>query len=167
MTPFIYYHFLTLRYTSRRNPYTRNMFHELRLATETVANQPKVRFLKFFWRNCLNEMNGTRFEWCDKTFSTRINFKIGTLNALSSFNLLRIFLWKIFVKSWFQEPKIGKAKPRNRLELFALLNLKIFLFFFFWNHKFKRIDQVQIFLALLNYAILTFKFKFETKLWSS
>lgn len=42
MTPFIYYHFLTLRYTSRRNPYTRNMFHELRLATEVVANNPKV-----------------------------------------------------------------------------------------------------------------------------
>lgn len=42
MTPFIYYHFLTLRYTSRRNPYTRNMFHELRLATESVANQSKT-----------------------------------------------------------------------------------------------------------------------------
>lgn len=42
MTPFIYYHFLTLRYTSRRNPNTRNMFHELRLATEAVASNPKA-----------------------------------------------------------------------------------------------------------------------------
>jgi transmembrane protein 33 len=42
MTPFIYYHFLTLRYTSRRNPHTRNMFHELRLATEALANNPKA-----------------------------------------------------------------------------------------------------------------------------
>jgi len=42
MTPFIYYHFLALRYTSRRNPYNRNMFHELRLATESMANSPRV-----------------------------------------------------------------------------------------------------------------------------
>lgn len=42
MTPFIYYHFLALRYTSRRNPYNRNMFHELRLATESMANNPRV-----------------------------------------------------------------------------------------------------------------------------
>jgi hypothetical protein len=42
MTPFIYYHFLTLRYSSRRNPHTRNMFHELRLATENIANNPKA-----------------------------------------------------------------------------------------------------------------------------
>lgn len=42
MTPFVYYHFLSLRYSSRRNPYNRNMFHELRLATEVLANNPKV-----------------------------------------------------------------------------------------------------------------------------
>lgn len=42
MTPFIYYHFLTLRYSSRRNPHTRNMFHELRLAVEAVASNPKA-----------------------------------------------------------------------------------------------------------------------------
>lgn len=42
MTPFIYYHFLSLRYSSRRNPHTRNMFHELKLATENVANNPKA-----------------------------------------------------------------------------------------------------------------------------
>lgn len=42
MTPFIYYHFLALRYSSRRNPYNRNMFHELRLATESFANRPAV-----------------------------------------------------------------------------------------------------------------------------
>lgn len=42
MTPFVYYHFLALRYSSRRNPYNRNTFHELRLATEALANNPKV-----------------------------------------------------------------------------------------------------------------------------
>lgn len=42
MTPFTYYHFLVLRYSSRRNPYTRNMFYELRIATEAVANNPSA-----------------------------------------------------------------------------------------------------------------------------
>lgn len=42
MTPFLYYHFLSLRYSSRRNPYNSKMFHELRLATEALANNPKV-----------------------------------------------------------------------------------------------------------------------------
>lgn len=40
LTPFIYYHFLTQRYNSRRNPYSRNMFHELRLLVESVASKP-------------------------------------------------------------------------------------------------------------------------------
>jgi transmembrane protein 33 len=30
VTPFIFYRFLGLRYSSRRNPYTRAIFHELR-----------------------------------------------------------------------------------------------------------------------------------------
>lgn len=42
MTPFIFYHFLVLRYSSRRNPHTRNVFYELRLAIEAVANKPQV-----------------------------------------------------------------------------------------------------------------------------
>lgn len=41
-TPLAYFHFLTLRYSSRRNLHTRNMFHELRLVTETFANKPSV-----------------------------------------------------------------------------------------------------------------------------
>ncbi len=41
LTPFIYYRFLSLRYTSRRNPYTRNMFHELRLSTEYLIYKPQ------------------------------------------------------------------------------------------------------------------------------
>ncbi|XP_075235254.1 transmembrane protein 33-containing Krueppel homolog 2 [Lycorma delicatula] len=40
LTPFVYYHFLSLRYNSRRNPYTRNMFHELRLVIESTAAKP-------------------------------------------------------------------------------------------------------------------------------
>lgn len=40
VTPFIYYRFLSLRYASRRNPYTRTVFHELRLVTEYYASKP-------------------------------------------------------------------------------------------------------------------------------
>ncbi|XP_059488007.1 Krueppel homolog 2 [Neocloeon triangulifer] len=47
LTPFIYYNFLTLRYSSRRNPYTRNMFREIRVNLENVANKPSFpAFLK-------------------------------------------------------------------------------------------------------------------------
>ncbi|KAJ8927128.1 hypothetical protein NQ314_020401 [Rhamnusium bicolor] len=42
LTPFIYYHFLTQRYASRRNPYTRNMFHELRILFESTASKPNI-----------------------------------------------------------------------------------------------------------------------------
>ncbi|KAL5282222.1 TMEM33 family protein [Megaselia abdita] len=37
MTPFIYYHFIVMRYMSRRNPYTRSMFTELRMSVEHLA----------------------------------------------------------------------------------------------------------------------------------
>jgi len=37
---FMYYRFLTLRYTSHRNPYTRNIFYELRQSTEYLCNKP-------------------------------------------------------------------------------------------------------------------------------
>ncbi|XP_055387403.1 Krueppel homolog 2 [Condylostylus longicornis] len=41
LTPFIYYHFLSMRYLSRRNMYTRQMFSELRMAVEVMArNSP-------------------------------------------------------------------------------------------------------------------------------
>ncbi|KPJ01371.1 PREDICTED: Krueppel homolog 2 [Papilio xuthus] len=42
MTPFVYYYFLTWRYTSRRNPYTRNTFRELRVAAERAASSPSA-----------------------------------------------------------------------------------------------------------------------------
>ncbi|KAI4462388.1 transmembrane protein 33 [Holotrichia oblita] len=42
LTPFIYYHFLVQRYSSRRNPYTRNMFHELRVLLEAAAAKPSM-----------------------------------------------------------------------------------------------------------------------------
>lgn len=42
LTPFIYYHFLVQRYTSRRNPYTRNMFRELRVLLEVTAAKPSM-----------------------------------------------------------------------------------------------------------------------------
>lgn len=40
ITPFVYYRFLSLRYASRRNPYNRTVFHELRLVTEYYASRP-------------------------------------------------------------------------------------------------------------------------------
>ncbi|XP_074037875.1 transmembrane protein 33-containing Krueppel homolog 2 [Leptinotarsa decemlineata] len=42
LTPFIYYHFLVQRYNSRRNPYTRNMFRELRMLSESTASKPNM-----------------------------------------------------------------------------------------------------------------------------
>ncbi|XP_059050223.1 Krueppel homolog 2 [Achroia grisella] len=42
VTPFVYYYFVTWRYTSRRNPYTRNMFRELRTAAEKQAARPAL-----------------------------------------------------------------------------------------------------------------------------
>lgn len=38
MTPLVYYQFLVMRYSSRRNPYTRNVFYELRLMADNFAN---------------------------------------------------------------------------------------------------------------------------------
>jgi len=40
LIPFVYYRFITLRYASRRNPYTRQMFTELRLVIEHQVNKP-------------------------------------------------------------------------------------------------------------------------------
>ncbi|UJR09554.1 hypothetical protein I4U23_013790 [Adineta vaga] len=37
---FMYYRFLTLRYTSQRNPYTRTSFTEIRQAVEGLCNRP-------------------------------------------------------------------------------------------------------------------------------
>ncbi|BFF93432.1 Krueppel homolog 2 [Drosophila madeirensis] len=37
MTPIIYYHYVVMRYTSRRNPYPRNAFAELRITFEALA----------------------------------------------------------------------------------------------------------------------------------
>ncbi|XP_050672978.1 Krueppel homolog 2 [Leptidea sinapis] len=42
MTPFMYYYFVMWRYASRRNPYTRNTFHELRALTERTAQRPSL-----------------------------------------------------------------------------------------------------------------------------
>lgn len=41
VTPFLYYRFLSLRYTSRRNPYCRTICHELRMSLEALAYNPR------------------------------------------------------------------------------------------------------------------------------
>ncbi|KAF4530089.1 hypothetical protein B566_EDAN001345 [Ephemera danica] len=54
LTPFIYYNFLSLRYSSRRNPYTRNMFRDMRVMVETTANKPGVpAFLRSWLTNAI------------------------------------------------------------------------------------------------------------------
>jgi len=40
ITPFLYYRFLGMRYTSRRNPYCRTICHELKLSMEVLAYSP-------------------------------------------------------------------------------------------------------------------------------
>ncbi|XP_045529915.1 Krueppel homolog 2 [Pieris napi] len=42
LTPFMYYYFVLWRYASRRNPYTRNTFRELRSVAERVANKESL-----------------------------------------------------------------------------------------------------------------------------
>ncbi|XP_004923819.1 Krueppel homolog 2 [Bombyx mori] len=42
MSPFVYYYFVTWRYASRRNPYTRNTFRELRVAADGLTQRPWV-----------------------------------------------------------------------------------------------------------------------------
>ncbi|XP_066900706.1 Krueppel homolog 2 [Halyomorpha halys] len=47
LTPFFYYQFLVMRYKSHRNPYTKNMFHELRLILDDFSAKPNTpSFLK-------------------------------------------------------------------------------------------------------------------------
>lgn len=55
---FMYYRFLTLRYTSHRNPYTRNLFYELRIVVESVCNRPSCpQFLSRFAFNTIGFIN--------------------------------------------------------------------------------------------------------------
>ncbi|XP_077264926.1 transmembrane protein 33-containing Krueppel homolog 2 isoform X1 [Temnothorax americanus] len=42
LTPFIYYQFLKLRLASQRNPFTRNVFYELRNGLSSVSKKPAV-----------------------------------------------------------------------------------------------------------------------------
>ncbi|CAF4963340.1 unnamed protein product, partial [Rotaria socialis] len=51
---FMYYRFLTLRYTSQRNPYTKNMFYELRQSVEYLCNKPACPSV--IARLCFNAM---------------------------------------------------------------------------------------------------------------
>lgn len=39
LLPFVYYRFLTLRYSSRRNPYCRQLFYELRVTVESLTSR--------------------------------------------------------------------------------------------------------------------------------
>ncbi|GAB1601552.1 transmembrane protein 33-like [Argonauta hians] len=39
--PFIYYRFIAMRYTSRRNPYCRTLFHEMRITVEMLCSKPQ------------------------------------------------------------------------------------------------------------------------------
>ncbi|NP_001187470.1 transmembrane protein 33 [Ictalurus punctatus] len=54
LQPFIYYRFLTLRYASRRNPYCRTLFTELRILLEHFVMKPACP--AFFRRMYLNSI---------------------------------------------------------------------------------------------------------------
>ncbi|XP_030047199.1 transmembrane protein 33 [Microcaecilia unicolor] len=54
LQPFIYYRFLTLRYTSRRNPYCRTLFTELRIIVEHLIMKPACP--DFVRRLCLSSI---------------------------------------------------------------------------------------------------------------
>ncbi|XP_012864560.1 PREDICTED: transmembrane protein 33 isoform X1 [Dipodomys ordii] len=54
LQPFIYYRFLTLRYSSRRNPYCRNLFNELRIVVEHIIMKPACPL--FVRRLCLQSI---------------------------------------------------------------------------------------------------------------
>uniref|UniRef100_A0A673U634 Transmembrane protein 33 n=1 Tax=Suricata suricatta TaxID=37032 RepID=A0A673U634_SURSU len=54
LQPFIYYRFLTLRYSSRRNPYCRTLFNELRIVVEHVIMKPACPL--FVRRLCLQSI---------------------------------------------------------------------------------------------------------------
>uniref|UniRef100_A0A9L0I4N8 Transmembrane protein 33 n=1 Tax=Equus asinus TaxID=9793 RepID=A0A9L0I4N8_EQUAS len=54
LQPFIYYRFLTLRYSSRRNPYCRTLFNELRIIVEHIIMKPACPL--FVRRLCLQSI---------------------------------------------------------------------------------------------------------------
>ncbi|XP_036372896.1 transmembrane protein 33-like [Megalops cyprinoides] len=54
LQPFIYYRFVTLRYASRRNPYCRTLFTELRVLVEHLIMKPSCP--AFLRRMCLNSI---------------------------------------------------------------------------------------------------------------
>lgn len=53
--PFLFFQFLSLRYSSHRNPYTRTMFYELRVNMEQFAAKPAVPAI---CRNLVHQMIG-------------------------------------------------------------------------------------------------------------
>uniref|UniRef100_A0A8V0YSF1 Transmembrane protein 33 n=1 Tax=Gallus gallus TaxID=9031 RepID=A0A8V0YSF1_CHICK len=55
LQPFIYYRFLTLRYSSRRNPYCRTLFTELRIVVEHLIMKPSCPV--FVRRLCLSSIS--------------------------------------------------------------------------------------------------------------
>ncbi|XP_066576573.1 transmembrane protein 33 [Amia ocellicauda] len=54
LQPFLYYRFLTLRYSSRRNPYCRTLFTELRILLEHLVMKPVCP--AFVRRMCLSSI---------------------------------------------------------------------------------------------------------------
>ncbi|XP_041050864.1 transmembrane protein 33-like isoform X6 [Carcharodon carcharias] len=67
--PFFYYRFLTLRYASRRNPYCRTLFYELRVTIEQLTTRPSCptfirsachKAIKLTWILCQGGVNAWR-----------------------------------------------------------------------------------------------------------
>ncbi|EDV20572.1 expressed hypothetical protein [Trichoplax adhaerens] len=58
LLPFVYYRFLCMRYTSQRNPYSRQVFYQYRLAIEYLTSRPSCpAFLRTFGYRFINFVN--------------------------------------------------------------------------------------------------------------
>lgn len=58
LVPFMYFRFLTFRYASRRNPYCKQIFQELRIVTENYCAKPTTPgFIKNFLTKCITMLS--------------------------------------------------------------------------------------------------------------
>ncbi|XP_072040478.1 transmembrane protein 33-like [Amphiura filiformis] len=58
LVPFMYFRFLTFRYASRRNPYCKQIFHEMRIVTENYCQKETTpAFIKNFLTKCITMLS--------------------------------------------------------------------------------------------------------------
>lgn len=109
LLPFIYYRFLTLRYTSRRNPYCRTLFTELRILLEHFIMKPACP--AFFRKMCLSSI----------AFISRLAPTGVWLNSIKVlFSLCFVFPpFKMWLKLWW-----GQTLPSTEGPVFWMSTLQ-------------------------------------------